>query len=216
MKAYIAINKAPLQITNKHTGKMTGIWSISTSVLENAHCRARFENNVGICSKCFAKRQFSYRKNMRECYQKNTELLTSEVYPVENMPSLNCPYFRFEAFGDLNNEIQVENYFNICLKNPKVKFSMFTKNPLYISRVLKKRSKPDNLSIVLSTVSINDPLDPDRIKKVLPFVDHVFSVFDKKFAKVNDIKINCSALSCFGCHKCYEKDTEYEIYELSH
>ena len=101
-----------LHITS-HTGKMLFIPSISTTCLNNKLCLARMENKETICSHCFSDSIQKRYKNLTKCLIKNTEVLTSSVITESDLPVLNNIYFRLESFGDLNNDIQVINYFNI-------------------------------------------------------------------------------------------------------
>ena len=139
----------------------------------------------------------------------NQRILTSEILPTEKLPTINNIYFRFEAFGDLNNATQVVNYFNICKKNPKVKFALWTKNPDYIAEAIAGGDeKPENLNIVLSSLFINK-----ERKNPFPFVDKVFTVYDPQHIEQNNIEINCGARNCFACGLCYEKNNVNVINE---
>ena len=191
-----------LHFTTKHGGKMEGMVSISTCVETNERCAKNAKIEGSICQKCFAARQMKYQKNMVSPLVKNQEILTSEVLPLEKLPIINNLYFRFEAFGDLNNDIQVINYFNMCYKNPKVKFALWTKNPDFIESAIDKGyDKPENLNIVLSSLFINK-----ERKTKYPFVDKIFTVYDKKYIAENNVEINCGANNCFSCGLCYEKN----------
>jgi hypothetical protein len=118
-------------------------------------------------------------------------------------------YFRFESFGDLNNAIQVINYFNICKKNPGVKFALWTKNPDYIAEAIRAgHEKPENLNIVLSSLFLNK-----ERKTRYSFIDKVFTVYDPEFIQENKTEINCGAKNCFSCGLCYEKNGVRNIRE---
>ena len=68
--------------------------------------------------------------------------------------------------------------------------------------------KPENLSIVVSSPLLNQPMELDREKYWM--VDHMFTVYEKDFIANNDVIINCGARSCLGCRKCYmDNDTFY-------
>lgn len=196
-----------LHFTTKHTGKMEGMVSVSTSCKQNKFCQERSKNENTICSHCYAQTQMKMYKTMEKCLAKNTELLTTQIIPMENLPVINALYFRFEAFGDINNEIQVINYFNLCKKNPKVNFALWTKNPWIIARTIAHGNlKPFNLQIILSSVLINCPADI----RSFPFVDKVFTVYDTDYIKANDVHINCGDKTCLGCTLCYNKnDVKY-------
>ncbi len=191
-----------LHFTINHTGKMAGMCSISTSVTTNTRCAKNATIKGSICEKCFASKQMKIFPSMQKPMVENQRVLTSEVLPIELLPTINNLYFRFEAFGDLNNDIQVMNYFNLCYKNPKVKFALWTKNPDYIASAIKKGyAKPENLNIVLSSLFINK-----ERKTKYDFVDKIFTVYDKKHIEENNVDINCGARNCFSCGLCYEKN----------
>lgn len=191
-----------LHFTTKHTGKMEGMASISTSVTTNERCAKNAQIKGSICEKCFAAKQMRVFPSMEKPMVENQRILTSEILPMEKLPMINNIYFRFESFGDLNNATQAKNYFNICYKNPKVKFALWTKNPDYIAEAIRDGyEKPGNLNIVLSSLFINK-----ERKNPFPFVDKVFTVYDADYIESENIEINCGAKNCFTCGLCYEKN----------
>lgn len=191
-----------LHFTTKHSGKMSGMVSISTSVTTNERCKKNASIKGSICEKCFASKQMKVFPTMEKPMVENQRILTSSVIPMELLPTINNLYFRFEAFGDLNNDIQVMNYFNLCYKNPKVKFALWTKNPDYIESAIKQGyKKPENLNIVLSSLFINQ-----ERKSKYDFVDKIFTVYDPQYIEENNVSINCGSRNCFECGLCYEKN----------
>lgn len=191
-----------LHFTTKHSGKMSGMVSISTSVTTNERCAKNAQIKGSVCEKCFAAKQMRVFPSMENPMVENQRILTSNVLDPELLPTINNIYFRFEAFGDLNNAIQVKNYFNLCYKNPRVKFALWTKNPDYIAEAIADGyKKPENLNIVLSSLFINK-----ERPKTFGFVDKVFTVYDPEYIKENDVDINCGAKNCFNCGLCYEKN----------
>lgn len=198
-----------LHFTTKHTGKMEGMVSISTSVTTNERCAKNAQIKGSICEKCFAAKQMKIFPTMEKPMVENQRILTSEILPPEKLPIINNLYFRFEAFGDLNNDIQVINYFNICKKNPRVKFALWTKNPDYIAQAINAgHEKPDNLNIVLSSLFINK-----ERPNPFSFVDKVFTVYDGETIDRENVNINCGANNCFSCGLCYEKNNVVQIRE---
>lgn len=184
-----------------HSGKMQGIRSLNTSVVLNAICQARAKIAGSICSKCYAKSLVAFRKSLRKVLEKNTRVLTSIVIPVKYWPVINDRVFRFESFGDLNNSIQVINYFNFCLKNPETLFALWTKNPEFIAAAIADgHAKPENLIIIQSSKHIN-VVDEPRYD----FIDGVFTVYDAEYIEKHDIAINCGARHCLSCMRCYTK-----------
>ena len=201
-----------LHFTLKHQGKMSGMQSLSTSCTCNKYCRSRSKDSNTVCSHCYAQRQMKIYKNLEKCLIKNTEILTSNIIDKNKLPIINALYFRLESFGDLNNTTQVINYFNLCKKNPDVKFALWTKNAWLIEQVIKDGyKKPKNLQIVYSMSILNEV--NDKIFELYPFVNKIFSVFDKNYIKENNIEINCGVESCLKCGKCYKKNNVKYINE---
>lgn len=199
-----------IHITQKHNGKMDGMMSLSTSCLCNPQCKRYSEDPDKICSHCYARTQMSYMTSMQGCFERNSKLLTERILTREEMPVLNAVYFRFESFGDLINEVQCINYFNICKANPSTKFALWTKNPHIVSMVINKGiKKPRNLQIVLSSHYMNKASDP----RAFDFVDKVFTVYDKEYIKEHEVEINCGARNCLSCKKCYTKNKTMFINE---
>lgn len=214
-EAFLTIDKAEeltgVHYTLKHTGKMSGMQSLSTSCLCNKNCLNRVENVNLVCSHCYAQRQMKMYKNLEKCLKKNTEILTTRLLTDEEIPLINAAFFRFESFGDLNNEIQVINYFRICKRNKHVKFALWTKNPWIIAETINNgENKPRNLQVIYSSPYL-DKCD-NKLNKY-PFIDKIFTVYTKEYIKENNIEINCGAKSCLSCHKCYVKSKEIYINE---
>lgn len=195
-------------ITWKHTGKMADMISISTSCLENPNCKKNRNVDGSICQHCYAASLLSMRKTQREKLSKATELLTSQIIDYSEIPYINALYFRFEAFGDLNNSIQVINYFNIARKNPETTFAIWTKCPFIIDYAMKEYGieKPENVIIIISSLFVNKSLDYNKMKSLYPFIDKVFTVYDPEYIEQNNININCGARHCASCLQCYKKD----------
>ena len=192
-----------LHFTTAHSGKMAGMISISTAVTTNERCAKNAKIPGSICEKCFAAKQMTRFPSMEKPMAENQRILTGSILSPDKLPTINGLYFRFEAFGDLNNATQAINYFQICYKNPRVKFALWTKNPDYIVDAIRQGyGKPENLNIVLSSLFINRERNADAF----PFVDKVFTVYDADYIAAHDIEINCGARNCFSCGLCYEKN----------
>lgn len=123
---------------------------------------------------------------LNKATERNAEILTASVLPVVVLPLIPVKYFRFEAFGDLINASQVINYFNIAKKNPETLCALWTKNPHIVAKAIEQgHDKPANLQIVLSSPIINKAIKSTRY----PFIDKIFTVYDKTGAKA--VNINC-------------------------
>lgn len=197
----------------KHTGKMTGIDSISTSSMHNPNCIVRREVENSICSKCYAFTYLKMRNNLKEHLVENTNILSSRMLREIEIPMVRSKFFRFESFGDLCNTTHLKNYLLICEANPDTTFSLYTKNVYILDLVfnVSGHNKPDNLIIVVSSPTLNKQLDLSDEYKWL--VDHIFTVYDKRFISENNVNINCGAKSCISCLRCYKRDTDFYINE---
>ena len=121
--------KSLINITT-HSGKMEGIPSISTSCILNARCQKRVNCDKSVCNNCFAHSYMKFRKELREALERNFHILTEKILTKEEIATLNinASFFRLEAFGDLNNNIQLINYINICRYYKNTRFALWTKN----------------------------------------------------------------------------------------
>lgn len=189
------------------SGKMFGVNCLSTSNLVNPFCAARKKDPDCICSKCFAdttcKRYAALNRNMI----RNTEILTSRLFSVDEMPAVTGPIFRLESFGDLVNALQCVNYFRLCKANTAVRFALWTKNPGFVRQALQTEEKPENLVILLSSAEIGKKADAVRWW----FIDKTFTVY--RHDEMPPEMINCGSRACLACQRCYSKDTENDIRE---
>lgn len=210
--------KSIINICFNHTGKMAGMYSLSTSCTLNKYCIERAKNKESICADCFAQSMFSngfYKWTRIRC-EHNTRILTTSILDIESFPLVNAFAFRLESFGDIQNTTQVINYFNFCNYNKRVTFALWTKNPFIIANTIRAGyKKPDNLIIIYSSPIKNKAVSLEKIQSVFPFIDKIFTVWtDTDTATKNNVKINCGARACMKCLRCYTKDGENVISEL--
>jgi phage pi2 protein 07 len=201
-----------LWVTN-HDGKMKGIHSIGTSCVNNPWCIKRRENGESVCSRCYAETYMKMRKSLKQRLSDNADILTTRLLEEREIPFTNDLVFRFESFGDLYNATHLQNYLLICDKNPYTNFGLWTKNTWILDDVFNKKAieKPENLSVVVSSPMLNKQMELD--KKRYWFVDHIFTVYDKKSIEKDNICINCGSKDCFGCQICYHKGTDFYVRE---
>ena len=202
-----------------HEGKMEGIPSISTSVLLNKNCEKNSKIIGSICSHCYAHSLCEMRKGLAEALKSNTELLTNSILPEELLPdTTGMEIFRFEAFGDLNNEVQLQNYINIVKKNPSTRFSLYTKGYDIVYKYFSKNKPPKNFTLVISSLMTNKEL---KVKALLdlgvfaPGQLKTFTVYSKEYLLAHpDTKINCGSRECNHCRLCYNENKIQAIHEI--
>ena len=205
--------KSLINVT-KHSGKMEGIPSISTSCISNARCQKRVSCDKSVCHNCFAHSYMNFRKELRVALERNFHILTEKILTKEEIATLNINvcFFRFESFGDLNNDIQLINYVNICRYYKNTRFALWTKNIDILLSVFsqKKYRKPRNLSLVISSPLLNVAFPISFVEKVnaIVHIDVVFTVYSKDFVEKHNININCGARHCLSCLQCYKGHRE--------
>ena len=206
-------NVCGIHITEKHTGKMTGMVSLSTSTLENKECECHAAVKGSICEHCFARNLLNQRKSMNPALEQNYLILNSVVIPVELWPLLNYRFFRNESFGDLGSTTHCMNYFNFMYRNPETKFGAWTKNYKFVKAAIEEYGykKPKNVQIVVSSLFLNIQLNI----KLFPYADKVFTVYSKEYLKEHpEIKVNCGKKHCLSCLNCYRDNDVIYINEL--
>ena len=80
-KSKYCVNYSPLIVSDYMSGKMSGIPSVSTSVLLNKICQARQKVPGSICEKCFAENVLSRYSDAAKNAESNYYLLTESVLP---------------------------------------------------------------------------------------------------------------------------------------
>lgn len=211
-RSKFAANYSPVIVSDNMSGKMAGIPSISTSVLENPICQKRRQDPNSICAKCFAASTAARYSSLAKNLKSNLELLTGEILPADVLPRFIpelSNIVRFESFGDLANVNQAINYLNIAKVNPGVRFAIWTKNIGILAKAVETVGKPENIRIIYSAPIVNHAIDVEKTKRSFPYVDAVFTVYDKKHVAENNVEINCGAKSCITCRNCYDRSDFY-------
>jgi len=208
-----------LWLVNHYKRKLAGIVSISSSVHDNCFCAAWRKIKDCICAKCYAYNQQAYQTGLKEHNILNGIILRNILIPVKAFKVLQIvfPYLRIESFGDIANVTQARNYLRIIKAFPRKRCAIWSKNIETWNKAINIEGKPENTTFVLSSPIVNKPYDITIIDKY-PFIDHIFTVFTKAYAKKHNININCGGLKCITCIKakkaCYYRNTEIFINEL--
>ena len=202
------------------TGKLENFYAVSTSVLMNKHCQNRAKCKGCICEACYAVNSVQSRSQLTQSLETNymilnNFLISQDVWGTLAIPSINGKA-RIEAHGDVDTVISAINYNRIVASHPHITFAVFTKNYDIWKEVFETEGKPDNMIFILSSPMVNIPIKvTEDMKK---YVDHVFTVYEKEYAKENGIVINCGSEEtehkCKSCLRCYIYGTEFYINEL--
>ena len=195
-----------LSVSHGLTGKMAGMPAVTSSMLCNEYCQ-KLSKLVGtVCEKCYTKKYLKARPNIEKMYAQNTELLSSSVIPIKQLPFINAAMCRLETFGDITNATHLHNYVNLIKKNNHCMFSLFTKNYTVVFDYFKTHKQPKNLSIVISSLLVNQPFDASFLKDIPLTNVKIFTVYSKPFTKSNNVIINCGKNRCVDCKRCYTKN----------
>ena len=197
-----------LSVSQGLTGKMTGMPAITTYMLCNEHCQKLSQIIGAVCEKCYTMKYLKSRPAVEKCYAENTELLTSSIIPIKQLPFINAAMCRLETFGDIVNATHLQNYINLIRKNNHCMFSLFTKKYTVVFEYFKKHKQPKNLSIVISSLLLDEPFDVSHLKETTLTNIKIFTVYTKPFAKGNGVIINCGKTRCIDCRRCYTKNKE--------
>lgn len=197
--------------TTNHTGKMKGMVSISTTSLLNSFCQKMQCTKGVICEHCYTNKGFLKTVVNSGKLKGNYNLLTSQKVDwlkVQGIQELsNVKYVRIEAFGELENEIQFRNYLRLANSFKEQNFTIWTKRKDLLENISFR--KPKNLTIILSSIKINEPeILTEKLKKK---VDKIFTVFSKE--EENNVEINCGTKDCISCKLCYTKNKVVYINE---
>ena len=169
-----------LSVSQGLTGKMAGMSAITSSMLCNEYCEKLRSIPGTVCGKCYTLKYLQSRPSVDKCYRENTELLTKSVIPIHQLPFINAAMCRLETFGDIVNATHLQNYINLRKKNSHCMFSLFTKNYTVVFQYFKTHKQPKNLSIVISSLFLNEPFDISKVKdlgltnlKIFTFVSFI-------------------------------------------
>ena len=192
---------------SKMTGKLLGLNAISTNTTTNDFCIKQFLSDKDtICKNCYSHIMLnSYRKNMQACLQRNSDLLSTSILHQQQLPTILDLYFRFQAHGELINDIHFINLINICLKNPLTVFACWTKRKDIVNKVFKTMDKPKNLILIFS--------NPIKSKIMQRVPKHFDKTFNNVLENENIEQQNCTGQKCKDCLACYKFDTTTTIVE---
>lgn len=217
--------KNQLKVTRKHNGKMEGMQSLSTSCALNELCMKCSKHKDKVCSKCYSQAMHKRYTNLAKMLEVNHHILTERRLTKDEIKALNINslYFRFEAFGELNNVIQLANYIDICNSYPNTQFTLWTKHEKVLNdgfNTINNLKKPKNLRIGLSGFFLDDETHTSPIiKAIRTYIDFYFNVYTLDYLKNKfngDLKaidnfINCGGKKCLDCLKCYKPNKKTMI-----
>jgi hypothetical protein len=156
-----------------------------------------------VCKSCYAQRYEKLRPNVVTAFERNKFLSERELLPQE-IPAINEQIARFASYGELINMMHFINLLRIALANPRTIFTLWTKRPRIVQRVLKLMCKPDNLILIYSSPIVGE------VSALPKGFDKVFTAFAKG---TDTTDINCHG-ACNSCRLCYSHNDTTFINEI--
>ena len=117
----------PSPSLSKMSGKLEGIQAINTNTTTNEFCikESKKKDSKRICGKCYSVSMLSsYRKNCQPAFQRNSDILASDVEFV--LPRTTGAFVRFHGHGELINEQHFRNFCAIAEDNPHSTFALLS------------------------------------------------------------------------------------------
>lgn len=201
--------------TTTHTGKMEGMVSFSTTSAKNSFCKAMKTTKGCVCEHCYTEKGFLKTVVNSKKLIGNYDLVTTQTVDWQSIQGIeklqNVKYIRLEAFGELENELQLKNYLNLAKLFKKSNFTLWTKRTDLVKTVFQKEKKPKNFQLIISSRKLNKPED---ISEIMHVTDKIFTVYTKEEVASKNVTINCGSKACLACKLCYTKNKVLEINEL--
>lgn len=205
-------------ISNGYGGKMSGIVGISGFAGNNQKCIERAQKGIGVCPFCF-----SFRNAYFTClpaWTKNDTIFSTVKFAVGDviMDAEKIHECRFSTHGDLNNALHAYNYMVIAYSNPKIQYTLWTKNHEYyqMARKMFKADfgidRPSNFRVIFSgnRLDVMPSKNGLRALKANGY-DAYFVVYSKRAIQQKAVTelyghfCKCGTNSCKqDCHFCYD------------
>lgn len=153
-------------------------------------------NGCTCAKKCYAAKLCRIRKNVREAYQRNLDILTQDpaAYWLQvKAAAMVTKYFRFHVSGDIVNAEYFANMIKTAEELPGTAFLAFTKQYTIVNQYLNGAKLPENLKIIFSAW----PGMPMENPHNLPVANVIF----KGQTPADNWKIcggNCAECACRG------------------
>lgn len=191
------------------SGKIEDIYSLDSSATNCDFCKAmralaaKMPGKI-ICESCYDIAQEKYRFAALNRHTLNMIIFSSVEFEIAELAALPCGLdIRINSSGDAPNKIYANNALKMGFAFPSSNVAIWTKNaPVYIN-ACRKYGKPENVSLIKSSIYIDKP------EKLPEFFDYVFTVyFDKEKVKqaIAAGACECNGKKCIDCgKKCYRK-----------
>lgn len=182
--------------------KLKGICALSTSHFGCRFCEKAAAIPGSICAKCYVNGE-RYKTNLHRSLDKNKLILDNFELSTTALKTIDLftERVRIQAHGETDTPTCARNFIRLIQSHRSNKVTPWEKNDAVWAEALDELGKPRNMTLIHSSMFINRVTDP--IPRLLPYVDHVFTVLDN--VDIDDPLINCGGRLCMGCKRCYDK-----------
>lgn len=186
-------------------GKLEYFSSVSTSVLMNRLCQFHAKKDGCICKECYAANSLSNYTGLMLALEINYIIMNSfeiseKAWSTLVIPTINGAT-RLESHGDVATVTAAKNMIYIIRTHNFLVFGVWSKNFGIWFNAFAELDKPGNMVFIASSEKINQVVKLPE--KIIPYVDHIFTVYTKEFAEQHNIEINCGKRKCKDCMLCY-------------
>ena len=197
--------------------KLKGLCAVSTSHFGCAFCKKASMCKGSICEKCYVNKE-GYKTNLHNALRRNKLILDNFELSTTALKTVCLPTekVRIQAHGETDTSTCAKNFIRLMKSHSSNKFGVWEKNDVVWADALEELGKPKNCKLTHSSMFINKVGQP--IARLVPYVDHIFTVLDED---ADAPIINCGGRSCFECERCYKctrirKDScAYNTYKTS-
>lgn len=188
------------------SGKIEGVFSLDSTATNCVFCQRMREaaklNPDIICGHCYDAKQEMYKIQALNRHTLNMLIMSRVDFTIEELKALHVyGLVRVNSSGDAANKTYAANMIKFAFAHPDCKVAIWSKNaPAYIA-ACDEYGKPENVTMIQSSVFINKP------GKLAKYFDHMFTVYNDAAAVNEAIQggaCECNGKKCSECgYKCY-------------
>lgn len=193
-------------IAYHESGKIEGVFSLDSTATNCTFCvkmREAAKNNPDIiCGYCYDFEQEKYKRQALNRHTLNMLIMSRVEFSIEELKTL--PVYgivRVNSSGDAANKIYAANMIKFAIAHPDCKIAIWSKNAPACVAACDEYGKPENVTLIQSSVFINRP------GKLAKYFDHMFTVYNDAAAVNAAIAggaCECNGKKCRDCgYKCY-------------
>ena len=200
---------AIMQTPYHDSGKIEGLQSYDSSASACSFCasmlKAAEANDRIICGHCYDKAQEERWHNVKLRHGLQLEMIATVLIPHRYLALLDIytEFFRFNSSGDVENSIQVANYYRMAKTHPETSCRLWSKNKAAVKYAKLLEPKPANCKNIYSVCEIDGHCE--ELPEDFDFYFVVASTPEKVAEYLAKGLNECNGKRCRACKfKCYD------------